>query len=170
MELRISRKLRNGEGLKNRNAKGGASIDVFYTGFTETAKNAVEYAVSILESVLPEDVHITIVANWKNITTSGVLANSSSTGYAPGPGIDAFKPWAVYPAALAEKIAGEALNGDTEGDIELNINSSVSWYLGTDGNTPTLRYDLVTVVIHEIIHGLGFFDSFYVESATGSVA
>lgn len=154
--------------LKNRDKKGGASINVYYTGFTATAKNAVEYAVSILESVLPDDVNISIVASWKNITTSGVLANSSSTGYALGSGIDAFKPWAIYPAALAEKIAGEALNGEMEGDIELNINSSVSWYYGTDGNTPTLRYDLVTVVIHEIIHGLGFFDSFYVESTTGS--
>jgi hypothetical protein len=154
--------------LKKLSEKGGATINVYYTGFTTAAKNAVEYAVSILESVLPEDVHISIIANWKNINTSGVLANSSSTGYALGSGINAFKPWAIYPAALAEKLAGKALNGETEGDIELNINSSESWYFGIDGNTPTLRYDLVTVVIHEIIHGLGFFDSFYAESATGS--
>ncbi len=154
--------------LKKQGKKGGATIDFYYTGFNATAKNTVEYAASILESILPDDVHITVVATWKSISTSGVLANSSSTGYAIGWGIDAWHPWAVYPVALAEKIAGETLNGDIEGDIELNVNSSVNWYYGIDGNTPSLRYDLVTVVIHELIHGLGFYDSFFVESSTGS--
>ncbi len=72
------------EFLKKQGKKGGATIDFYYTGFTATAKNAVEYAASILESLLPDDVHITVVATWKSISTSGVLANSSSTGYAPG--------------------------------------------------------------------------------------
>jgi len=156
------------EFLKKQGKTGGATIDFYYNGFTATAKNAVEHAASILESLLPDDVHITVVANWKSISTAGVLANSSSTGYSIGLGIDALHPWAVYPVALAEKIAGEPLNGDIEGDIELNVNSSVNWYYGTDGNCPTLRYDLVTVVLHEMIHGLGFFDSFNDESASGS--
>ncbi|MCU0460678.1 MAG: T9SS type A sorting domain-containing protein [Bacteroidales bacterium] len=148
--------------------KGGASVDIYYTNFTAAAITSVERAASILEALLPDDVHITILATWENISTSGVLANSSATSYAPGRGIDAWKPLAVYPAALAEKIAGQKLNEDAEGDMELHINSSVNWYLGTDGKTPTLKYDLVTVALHEMIHGLGFFDSFYVESATGS--
>lgn len=156
------------EFLKKQGRKGGATIDFYYTGFTATAQNTIEHAASILESLLPDDVHITVAATWKSISTSGVLANSSSTGYAIGREIDALHPWAVYPVALAEKITGEPLNGDIEGDIELNVNSSVNWYYGTDGNCPTLRYDLVTVVLHELIHGLGFFDSFYVESSTGS--
>lgn len=156
------------EFLKNKDRKGGATIDIYYTNFSATAIIAVEHAASILESILPDNVHITILASWENITESGVLANSSATGYALGWGIDAWKPGAVYPVALAEKIAGEKLNEDLEGDIEFHVNSSINWYLPTDGNTPTLRYDLVTVVIHELIHGLGFFDSFYVEASTGS--
>lgn len=156
------------EFLAKRGAKGGAKLDFYYSGFNSSTINAVEYAASILESILPDDVHITIVASWKRITESGVLANSTSTGYGVGWGIDAFLPWAIYPSALAEKISGTKLNTDSEGDIELNINSSVNWYLGLDGNTPTLRYDLVTVVLHELIHGIGFFDSFYGETSTGS--
>jgi hypothetical protein len=148
--------------------KGGASIDFYYNGFSSTAIAAMEKAASILESVLPDDVHITIVTNWVNISTAGVLANSSSSGYVPGWGIDAWKPRAIYPVALAEKIAGKSLNADTDGDIELNVNSSANWYLGTDGAVPPLKYDLVTVVLHELIHGLGFFDSFYTEGSTGA--
>ena len=74
---------------------------------------------------------------------------------------------AVYPVALAEKISGESLNDDLEGDLQLTINSSQPWYLGTDGDTPVGRYDLVTVALHEICHGLGFYDSFGVDGASG---
>jgi hypothetical protein len=148
--------------------KGGASIEFYYNGFPASAITAMEKAASILESVLTDDVHVTIVANWISISAAGVLANSSTTGYGIGWGIDAWKPWVIYPVALAEKIAGESLNEDVDGDIELNVNSSMNWYLGTDGNTPTIRYDLVTVVLHELIHGLGFFDSFNIKASTGS--
>ena len=49
--------------FKNRReGKGGASIDFYYTGFSETAKAAVEHAGSILESILPDNVHITVKA------------------------------------------------------------------------------------------------------------
>ncbi len=148
--------------------KGGASVTIYYSGFPLSAVTAMEYAASILKTLLPADTKVTVLAYWENITTEGVLANSSTTGYAPGWGIDALHPYAFYPAALAEKIFGEKLNFDLEGDIELTVNSSINWYMGTDGKTPALSYDLVTVVIHELIHGLGFFDSMNAGSVTGS--
>lgn len=147
--------------------KGGASVTIYYSGFPSSAVTAMEYAASILKSILPADTELTVLASWESITTQGVLANSSTTGYAPGWGIDALQPYAFYPAALAEKIYGEKLNFDLEGDIELTVNSSINWYMGTDGKTPALSYDLVTVVIHELIHGLGFFDSMNAGSVTG---
>ena len=84
------------EFLKKQGRKGGATIDFYYTGFTATAQNTIEHAASILESLLPDDVHITVAATWKSISTSGVLANSSSTGYAIGLEIDALYPCAFY--------------------------------------------------------------------------
>jgi hypothetical protein len=138
----------------------GATITIYYSGFSAQAISAMEYAKSILESILPADASLTIVASWEKISTSGVLAQTSITGFASGWAIDAQNPLSVYPAALAEKIAGRKLNTDQEGDIKLQVNSTMSWYLGTDGNTPTSKYDLITVVIHEICHGLGFYDSF----------
>ncbi len=147
--------------------KGGASVTIYYSGFPSSAVTAMEYAASILKSILPADTELTVLASWESITTQGVLANSSTTGYAPGWGIYALQPYAFYPAALAEKIYGEKLNFDLEGDIELTVNSSINWYMGTDGKTPALSYDLVTVVIHELIHGLGFFDSMNAGSVTG---
>jgi hypothetical protein len=149
-------------------SKGGGNITVIYTGFTTEAKAAVEYAVNILESVLPADLKMTIKASWTKISSAGVLGNSSITMFAGGWAINAFDPFAYYPVTVAEKIAGRSLNEDNEADVELVLNSTVKWYLGTDGNTPISKYDLVTVVIHELCHGLGFFDSMDAENSAGS--
>jgi hypothetical protein len=156
------------EFFKKSGSKGGGSVTIYYTGFSTQAKVPLEFAASILEAMLPPDTKVTVSASWENISTSGILGQSTITGYAGGWSIDALNPLAIYPAALAEKIAGESLNDDLGGDLHLTINSSQPWYLGTDGHTPTGKYDLVTVVLHEICHGLGFYDSFYTDGTTGS--
>jgi hypothetical protein len=155
------------EFFKKSGSKNGGSITVYYTGFSAQATAAMEYAVLILEKMLPSDAKFTIRASWEKISTSGVLAQSTITGYAGGWGIDAQNPFSLYPVALAEKISGRKLNDDLQGDITLAVNSSINWYLGTDGKTPVQKYDLVTVVIHEICHGLGFFDSFNTDGTFG---
>lgn len=148
-------------------SKGGGDITVYYTGFSASAKTAFEYAVSILESVLPPDTKLTILASWERLSNSGILANTSISGFAAGWGINALNPLEYYPVALAEKISGEALNLPQEADLTMKVNSSISWYFGTDGNTLSTQYDLVTVAIHEICHGLGFFDSMNTDGTTG---
>jgi hypothetical protein len=149
-------------------SKGVASITVNYTGFSTTAKAAMDYATSILESMLPADTKITVDANWERISTANVLAQTAITWFVDGSEIDALNPLALYPVALASKIAGKNTNASLQGDITLTVNSSVVWYLGTDGNTPTQRYDLVTVILHELCHGLGFYDSFSSDGTIGS--
>jgi len=155
------------EFYKKAGFKSRGSIKFYYTGFSSQAITAMEYAASILETMLPPDAKITILASWEKISTAGVLGQSTITGYVVGWGINALNPLAYYPVALAEKIVGESLNDDLQGDLELTINSSINWYLGTDGNTPTQKYDLVTVVLHEICHGLGFFDSMDTDETLG---
>ena len=166
-KLQGSLSRRGKELRKEWDQKEAGTINVSYTGFTTPAQTAVAYAVDILEAMLPPDTKIFAKVSWTNISNTGVLANSSITGYAGGWGIDALDPYAFYPVTVAEKIAGKNLNEENEADIELVINSTVNWYLGTDGNTPSTRYDLVTVVIHELCHGLGFFDSMDVENSLG---
>lgn len=148
-------------------AKGGGNITVYYTGFSAAAKAAFEYAVSILESVLPPDTRVTLAASWERLSNASILANTSVGGFAAGWGIDALDPLAYYPVALAEKIAGGDLNLPQEADVTMRVNSSVAWYLGTDGKTLSTQYDLVTVALHEICHGLGFFDSMNSDGSVG---
>jgi hypothetical protein len=61
-----------------------------------------------------------------------------------------------YPSVVAEKITGKEITGSTSPDIVATFNKDMDWYFETDGETPTQQYDFVTVVLHEITHGLGF--------------
>lgn len=140
-------------------SKAPGKIDLIYTNVPSDVRVPVNFAVSILESLLPEDAGFTINVTWRNISTSGVLANSTIAGFVGGWAINAQNPFAFYPVALAEKISGRPYNEDSQSDIDLVLNSSIAWYMGTDGRTPSNRYDLVTVVLHELFHGIGFFDS-----------
>ncbi|MDP4222521.1 MAG: T9SS type A sorting domain-containing protein [Bacteroidota bacterium] len=156
------------EALRRAEAKGGGMITVIYSGFPAEARDAVAYAVNILEGMLPADLDMTLRASWTKISDSGILGNSSITGFAAGWAINALDPRSYYPISVAEKISGKNINKADEADVELILNSSSKWYFGTDGNTPTTKYDLVTVVLHELCHGLGFFDSMNYDGSQGS--
>lgn len=146
-----------------------AGIEVEYINFPSDglAKRAFQYAVEIWESELTSPVLIRIQADWRQLA-SGVLGQAVwGTAHANFGGEQQMNVF--YPVALAEKIARKELNPSDEPDIVASFNSSVAWYFGTDGNTPTGKMDLVTIVLHEIAHGLGFTDTYDVENKQGSV-
>ena len=77
-----------------------------------------------------------------------------------------------YPVALGNRLAGEDLEPASD-DISVRFNSSVgqagcladsSWYYGLDGAQGN-GFDLVTVLLHELGHGLGFLT--FVDESTG---
>ena len=155
------------EFLEKKDSKGIGSVTFYYEGFPQNAIIAMERAASILETILPDDARVTIAASWGELEEDNVLGQTAITGFAQGSEINALDPYAIYPVSLAEKIAGRKLNEDVEGDLFLAINSSINWYLGTDGRPSNQQYDLITVAIHEICHGLGFYDSMYAEGNEG---
>ena len=131
-----------------------ANIEVTYIGFTPQAQAAFQYAVDIWESVLSSPVTIRVRANWTPLA-AGVLGSAGANGFYTR--LDgASRVDVQYPVALAEKIAGRDLNATTAADINANFSSTFNWYYGLDGNTPAGQYDLVSVVLHELGHGLGF--------------
>lgn len=149
------------------------------TGTTlgEQRRIAFEYALSILEATLASEVDIEIAAEIGTRVcsdlTGEVIACAGPTslhwGFTGAPREDL-----LYPQALANKFAGFDLctesscagfpttNSPTE-DISAEFISSLSvngftinWYYGLDKNASELELDFVTVVLHELIHGLGF--------------
>lgn len=79
---------------------------------------------------------------------TGVLASASATQRPVG---DTGKT----PMPLAEATAGSNLNDDNA-DITMTVNSNARWYTGLDGVVPANTFDLVSVALHELGHGLGF--------------
>ncbi|WP_340153657.1 choice-of-anchor D domain-containing protein [uncultured Marivirga sp.] len=118
------------------------------------AMAAFEYALDIWATQIVSSVPIKIYAEFANLGT-GVLASA-------GPAYNVLNfPGApeqntLYPAALANALAGEVLFPDEDFDLIVNLGNGIPWYFGLDGNTPAGQYDFVTVALHEAGHGLGF--------------
>ena len=138
-----------------------ATINVTYTGFSSEAQTAFQYAVDIWESLLNSSRVINIDATWAPADNPNNLGSAGpSSFYADFDGAPMSNLF--YPQALAESLCNCELANP---DIGANFNSTIDWYLGTDGNTPAGKYDFVTVVLHEIGHGLGFLGSGGVDNA-----
>ncbi|QJX46299.1 T9SS type A sorting domain-containing protein [Hymenobacter taeanensis] len=137
-----------------RKGTAASRIEVTYTGFTPEAQAAFQYAVDIWQSLLNSPVPIRVQATWTPLA-AGVLGSAGTTAlYTRIDG--ATRNDVLYPVALAEKLAGQELNGAAAPDINARFSSTFNWYLGTDGKPGAGQYDLVSVVLHELGHGLGF--------------
>lgn len=144
---------------------GGATIHVTYTGFTAPAQAAFQYAVDIWAAQLVSDVPIEVEAEFSALSP-GVLGSAGATYYLPD-FTNAPIANTYYPAALANSLAGCDLAIDLS-DITASFSSSATWYFGTDGLTPPGEYDFVSVVLHELGHGLGFVGTASENAGTGS--
>ncbi len=143
-----------------------ADIQVDYIGFTPEAKNAFAYAVSIWESIIASEMPIRMKAVWSGSLDDNVLGSCGPETYYSNFKDAPFKD-RYYPVAIAEKIAKQELNGASRYDMEANFSKNIDWYYGTDLNCPDTLYDFVSVVLHEIGHGLGFTGFFFVDDNVG---
>ena len=150
-----------------------SDIIVNYNSFPSDgkAKGAFEYAVSIWEHIIESDIPIYIEAKWGTLSdedgnTNTILGQAGPTDYyadfeyAP-------RKNRYYPISVVEKITKSEISGSSSPDIDASFNKGIKWYYGTDGKTPDLLYDFVTVVLHEIGHGLGFTGFFKVTGNMG---
>jgi hypothetical protein len=143
-----------------------AVFQVEYIGFSSQAQTAFQEAVNIWSTLIKSPVKIKIRAYWRPLGTNVLGSAIWGNAFANFP--NAQKLNTFYPVALAEKMAGKDLNHPDSVDIFANFSSETAWYYGTSGNPPANTTDLVSVVLHEIGHGLGFTDSYDVESGLGS--
>jgi hypothetical protein len=149
-----------------KSAEQKSDFIVTYSQFPQEAKDAFEYVVSnILEQLIESPVPIYVEANWRpqgqNVLGSCAPADFEKN-FEGAPQKELY-----YPIALAEKILGKELTDSIRPDIIANFNKEINWHFGTDGDTPTFLYDFVSVVLHEMCHGLGFTGFFYVDNQTG---
>ena len=149
---------------KGANLEKQSTINVNYINFPDWAKKELQSAVDIWAANFQSKVVITIDATWSNSQSISVLGSARPGGYFAGfSGAPDSSLW--YPSALANALAGKDLDL-RNAEMVININSKGSWNRRGDGAPTTREYDLKSVFIHEMAHGLGFlsndsYDSFF---------
>jgi len=139
--------------------------------------NVFEQAAKIWESVVGSNVPIIVGAQFNPLTCSASQAVLGSAGTTTIQGnfrkVPIRNTW--YPIALASSLAGSDLDTSNT-DITATFNSDIdnnnnclngtNWYYGLDGQRPSGTIELLTVVLHELGHGLGF--QTFVDLSTGA--
>ena len=143
-----------------------STIEVEYVGFSPEAEAAFQAAVDIWEGLIDSPVPIRILANWTPLQGGALGGAIYGSAYANFEGAQKFNVF--YPVALAEKITGRNLNAENP-DIFAQFNSNVNWNFDSNSAPPANHFDLVTVVLHEIGHGLGFAGTFDSDDTQGEV-
>jgi hypothetical protein len=148
-------------------AEKKSEIIVRYIGFTQQPRGAFEFAVEIWEYLIASPVPIYINARWTSLDED-VLGSCGPYLYYENFESAPYKD-RYYPVALVAKLENTVLTSEAEPDMVAQFNSDFdNWYFGLDGVTPSGKYDFVSVVLHEIAHGLGFTGFFYELAGEGA--
>ena len=108
-----------------------------------------------------------IEANWEDLPGNTLGSAGAFTNYSLSGGALPLDG-GFYPVGLANQLVGNDIDPNSP-DIIATFDSATDWYLGTDGNPAANQIDFVSVVLHEIGHGLGFAGSAtWNEDGTGS--
>lgn len=127
------------------------------------AIEAFDYALSIWATHVESEIPIRVEGVWNGNISS--LGSAGPTRIVHSSNIPGAQPETWYPIAQASAMTGidyvslvDARPDDEESyDMVVNINcNNRNWYFGTDANPGSNEIDLVTVVLHEMAHGLGF--------------
>ena len=136
------------------NLEKKAKFIVKYNGFPEWTQVQVQAAVDVWAANFESKVPIHIEATWGRSSSYSILGSARPGNYfanftgAPDPSL-----W--YPSALANALAGRDLDGDSP-EMVITVNSLADWYRGGGTGPSKTEYDLQSVMLHEMAHGLGF--------------
>jgi hypothetical protein len=136
------------------NLEKKAKIIVKFNNFPEWTEIQMQAAVDVWAENFESKVPIHIEATWGRSSSYSILGSARPGNYfanfagAPDPSL-----W--YPSALANALAGKDLDGDTP-EMIITVNSLADWYRGGGVGPSKTEYDLQSVMLHEMAHGLGF--------------
>ena len=149
---------------RQKNLEIKSKFVVKYNNFPDWAKKEVQAAVNVWSANFSSSVPITVDASWGRSSSWGVLGSAR-----PGSFFSAFSgapdPSLWYSSATANALAGRDLD-KANPEIIIQVNSGAIWNTRGDGTPSSIEYDLESVFIHELGHGLGFlsndaYDPFY---------
>jgi len=140
--------------LPTKNLEAVSNFDVTYNNFPAWAKKEVQESLDIWAANFRSSVAITVEATWERSKSESILGSARGGSYfssfagAPDPGL-----W--YVSALANALSGKDLDKNNP-EIIIQVNSQAPWNSRGDGQPTRNEYDLKSVFLHEVGHGLGF--------------
>ena len=142
--------------IRESNLEKLSTFNINFNSVPDQYRPAIQAAVDVWSQNFKSAVPINIELNWERVPTVGVLAAATPgkffTNFDNIPDKDLW-----YASALANAIAGKDLDPfHPEITVRINSINASSFYLGTDGNCPSTLYDLESIILHELGHGLGF--------------
>jgi hypothetical protein len=127
---------------------------VNYRNFPTWARNDVQAAIDNWSANFVSSTPITVDASWGRSATDGILGSARPGNYFSNfQGAPDSTLW--YPSALANALGGVDLDKNNP-EIVIQVNSTANWDQRNDHQPTNSEYDLESVFIHEIAHGLGF--------------
>ena len=132
--------------------------------FPTDAKNAVTKALDMWKAILnpPFNVPIKVQVCWSylnDLNTISLVKIPTYSYHIPEiPDDDT-----LYPISLANSLTGSDLNSTTpEIAILINSRQASNFHYAVDTATPAAKYNFVSVISHNVAHGLGITSSFSV--------
>jgi len=127
---------------------------ITYNSFPIWARTEVQAALDTWAANFKSAIDITVTATWGRSANSDVLGSARPGSYFAG-FIGAPDSTLWYPSALANSLADKDLDRDNA-EIIIQVNSSANWNQRGDDKPRSNEYDLQSVILHEVAHGLGF--------------
>ena len=127
---------------------------------------AVDTAVGIWNSLLNFTTQVDIIFDWVAMADINGQPDTSTLGGAARP----TKPIVYNGKYIVPSLANALMGSDqniADPEIDITLNSYFMWYKKLSGTCPADHYDLISVVLHEIGHGLGWTGSFGYSSGVG---
>ena len=151
--------------LPSANLEKKSNFLINFNTVPSLARPAVQAAVDIWSENFASTVPVNVNVKWGSSSSYGVLASASAknnfSNFNGAPDKTLY-----YASALANALAGRDLDPNSP-EVEISITSNAHWYYGTDGNCPARSFDLVSVILHEMGHGLGFVSGNYYDAFSG---
>ena len=151
--------------LPSANLEKKSNFLINFNTVPSLARPAVQAAVDIWSENFASTVPVNVNVKWGSSSGYGVLASASAknnfSNFNGAPDKTLY-----YASALANALAGRDLDPNSP-EVEISITSNAPWYYGTDGNCPARSFDLVSVILHEMGHGLGFVSGNYYDAFSG---
>lgn len=145
------------------------------TGLTlgEQRVIALGFALNIISESLSSSIPIQLAVKFDqfDLNSSYVILGTAGPNFVHSDLVNTSKQNTYFPIALANRLTQEdvkqnplVVDENIDSDIEAQFESSLdtnpligfSWYYGLDGNPGEKQIDFVSVVLHEMLHGLGF--------------